>query len=223
MSVETAPAPGVATWNSTVVSRYEDALRRGLPLRVHDEAGAVVPFEVARWLRAPDAADETVLARCSGPTLDIGCGPGRFVRTLTARGVPALGIDVSAAAVDLARRGGIPVLRRSVFDPVPDTGSWAVALLVDGNIGIGADAPALLRRLRDLLVPGGHALIEVDPGHELGYFTATVRGPGGEAVATFRWARIGAAPLTALAEPLGFVLAERWSADGRHFVGLRRC
>ncbi len=221
MSVETLPAD--RTWEPAVLDRYEDALRRAAPLRVHDETGASLPFDVGRWLRAPDAADETLLARCTDPTLDVGCGPGRLVQALAARGVPALGIDVSAGAVSLARTRNTAVLHGSVFDPLPNEGGWAVVLLADGNIGIGGDAARLLGRVRDLLVPGGHALIEVDPGNEFGYFTATVRGPGGVAVGSFRWVRIGAAPLTALAAPLGFVAAERWSVHGRHFVELRRC
>lgn len=223
MSVETLSAPAIPAWSPAVVARYEEALRGGGPLKVHDETGAAVPFDVGRWLRAPDASDETVLARCRGRTLDIGCGPGRLVRALTRRGVPALGVDVSPAAIAIARRGGYPVLQGSVFDPLPGLGGWVTALLVDGNIGIGADAARLLGRVHDLLVPGGHVLIEVDAGHEFGYFTATVHDSGGAAVGSFPWVRIGAVPLAALAGPLGFALTEQWDADGRHFVGLRRC
>lgn len=211
------------TWEPAVLARYADALRRAAPLRVHDESGASVPFDIGRWLRGPDAADETVLARCGAPTLDIGCGPGRLVRALLARGISALGLDVSEAAVGIARRNGASVLRRCVFDDLPGEGRWQVALLMDGNIGIGGDASRLLARARELLAPGGVVLVEVEPGHAYGYFTAVVRGPDGQAVGSFPWIRIGAAPLTRLAQPLGFSLTDRWSSGGRHFVELRRC
>jgi SAM-dependent methyltransferase len=222
VSVDTLPVRDARTWDRAVLTRYDDALRRAVPLHVHDETGAALPFDVGRWLRAPDPDDETVLARCSEPTLDIGCGPGRLVRALLGRGVSALGIDVSPAAVSIARRSGASALRRSVFDPVPGEGRWAVALLVDGNIGIGGDAARLLSRVRDLLAPGGHVVVEVEPGHAHGHFVAIVRGPGGEPVGSFPWIRIGAAPLAALAEPLGFTLTEQWSSGRRHFVGLHR-
>lgn len=221
MSVDAVPT--ARCWEPALVSRYEEALRCAAPLQVHDETGAALPFDIARWLEGPDAADESLLARCTGPTIDVGCGPGRLVQALTARGIPALGVDVSGAAVSIARSTGAMVLRRSVFDHLPGAGRWRLALLADGNIGIGGDAARLLARLRELLAPGGRALVEVEPGRGIGHFTATLTGPEGEPVATFPWARIGAVSLIELAEPLGFVAAERWSVEERQFVALRRC
>lgn len=219
MSVDTA----VRCWGPALISRYEDALRSGTTLQVHDETGTALPFDTARWLDRPDTADESLLSRCTGPTIDVGCGPGRLVRALTARGVPSLGVDVSDGAVRIARSSGAMVLRRSIFDRLPGAGRWEVALLADGNIGIGGNTARLLVRLRELLAPDGHALVEVEPGHGVGHFTATVTGPGGETVATFPWARIGAAPLIDLAETIGFLAQEHWSVQERQFVALRRC
>ncbi len=210
-------------WEDSVIAHYEDALWGGTPLRVRDNAGATLPFDVARWMLEPDDADETLLVRCPGPTLDVGCGPGRLIAALAARGVPSLGVDVAGAAVAIARSCGAVALQRSVFDRVPGAGRWQVALLADGNIGIGGDAGRLLSRLRELLAPGGRALIEVDAGDEVEHFTATVTGPAGETVATFPWARIGGPALVRIAEPLGYTQDETWSAAGRQFVALRRC
>jgi SAM-dependent methyltransferase len=221
MSVDALPT--VRCWEPALVSRYEEALRSATALTVHDETGAALPFDTARWLERPDAGDESLLARCTGPTIDVGCGPGRLVQALTTRGIPALGVDVSGAAVALARSSGAMALRRSIFDRLPGAGRWKVVLLADGNIGIGGNASRLLVRLRELLAPGGHALVEVEAGHGAGHFTATVTGPAGETVATFPWVRIGAAPLTELAEPLGYVTVEHWSVQERQFVALRRC
>ena len=86
-----------------------------------------------------------MLARCEAPVLDVGCGPGRLVGALNARGVPALGIDISARAVEQARGRGAMALRRAVEQPVPAEGRWGTVLLADGNIGIGGDPAALLR------------------------------------------------------------------------------
>lgn len=227
MSAEPATC-GPAVWTPGAIATYEDALCGGRALRVCDETGAALPFDLGRWLRAPDAADETVLSRCTGPTLDVGCGPGRLVAALGARGIPALGVDVAAAAVAIARAGGAIALRRSVFDRLPGSGRWCAALLTDGNIGIGAHAGGLLSRLRELLAPGELALVEVDPAMDdimpgEQRVTATVRDAGGRALAQFPWLRIGAGAVVALAEPSGYRLEDQWEATGRQFVALQRC
>ena len=87
----------------------------------HDD-GELTNLPVRQWLGGRDADgqfDDAVVGLCSGPTIDLGCGPGRLVTELVRRGVPALGVDQSATAVGLARRSGAPVLRRDVFDTLP--------------------------------------------------------------------------------------------------------
>ena len=141
---------------------FQDALDSGdLWLR---GAGGRRRLPVERWRGQPSEADETLLQRCTGPTLDVGCGPGRLVAALTRRGVPALGIDIAPAAVRSAQLSGAIALRRSVFGRVPGSGRWPFALLADGNLGIGGDPAGLLRRVAALVrVPVGVVLVEVDP------------------------------------------------------------
>ncbi len=112
---------------------------------------------VRRWSRDADAVDLQLVDACTGPTLDVGCGPGRLTAALARRGTPALGIDVCAEAVSQARLRGAAALRRDVFDPVPGEGRWHWVLLADGNIGIEGrpGAPAL---------PGGRAGRAGGPG-----------------------------------------------------------
>ena len=145
---------------------YAAALaRRPEGLVARDRAGVTVELAAARWLAGAGLTDLRVLRRARGPVLDIGCGPGRHVRALADRGVAALGIDASPAAVRVARDRGTHVLHGSVFDIVPAMGGWRTALLLDGNIGIGGDPEALLRRLADLLMPDGAVLCECEaPG-----------------------------------------------------------
>lgn len=115
------------------------------------------------WIRAADDVDLAMVGLCAGPTLDIGCGPGRMTAALGAAGHLALGIDVVDAAVSLTRQRGASALRRDVFQRLPGEGRWHCALLADGNIGIGGDPVALLQRVRTLLAPGGRVVVEVDP------------------------------------------------------------
>src|SRR5271170_2626093 len=106
-----------------------------------------------------------MLDRCAGPTLDIGSGPGRLTLALAERGIPALGIDITAHEVGRAWSRGALVMLRDVFDRVPGTGRWATVLLADGNIGIGGDPAALLGRVAELLAPRGRAIVELEaPG-----------------------------------------------------------
>ncbi|MEV8019735.1 class I SAM-dependent methyltransferase [Streptomyces sp. NPDC086554] len=204
---------------------YADALRNGHgPLFLRRTDGWLLPLEVERWCAAADAADLSALRRCTGPVLDIGCGPGRLVAALTAIGHRALGIDISEAAVAHTRRIGGTALRRSVFDSLPDEGSWGTALLIDGNIGIGGDPGALLARTARLLAPGGLLIAEtapVDVDERVQVRVDDGRGldAAGE---TFPWARLGTPALLRHARPTALHLADQWTVGGRSFVALRR-
>ncbi|HEY2832538.1 MAG TPA: class I SAM-dependent methyltransferase [Sporichthyaceae bacterium] len=208
-------------WQPAVVDHYDRALWDELGMHVRERDGEALPFDVRRWLRTPDAADETVLARCHGPTLDIGCGPGRLVAALAVRGIPALGVDVAPAAIALTRSRGGLALRRSVFERMPGAGRWHCAVVADGNIGIGGDVGGLLTRIRELLAPGGRALIEVEPTDTDRRLEVEVTAPDGRAVGAFPWARIGAPALRRVALDCGFRQRSGWHCDGRHFVELR--
>ncbi|MGH3346947.1 MAG: class I SAM-dependent methyltransferase, partial [Nocardioides sp.] len=98
---------------------------------------------VGDWVRAADGADRLLLDRCIGPTLDVGCGPGRLSERLADLGHVVLGIDVVPEAVRQTISRGAIALRRNVFATLPGEGRWSTALLADGNIGIGGDPVTL--------------------------------------------------------------------------------
>ena len=125
---------------------YEHALAGRARPEIEHADGSRKPLPVDGWL-SESPGDKSLLDRCEGPTLDIGSGPGRLTVALAERGIPALGIDITPYAVDLARSSGALVMLRDVFDRVPGTGRWTTVLLADGNIGIGGDPAALLRRV----------------------------------------------------------------------------
>ncbi|RJQ69189.1 class I SAM-dependent methyltransferase [Pseudonocardiaceae bacterium YIM PH 21723] len=180
---------------------------------------------VHRWRQAADSTDEPLLA-CDGPTLDLGCGPGRLTAALSGRGVSALGVDSSPVAVTLTRERGGQALRRDLFDRLPGEGRWNFVVLADGNIGIGGDPVALLRRAYRLLAPGGSALVEVDrPGHGLHRAAARVRCTAWrhrEIGPWFPWARVGAEAIGLLAREAGFVPGELTRRGTRWFARLER-
>lgn len=195
------------------VAVYEDSLRTGAAVLVRSVDGTAVPLDVARWQGPARGADGTLLARVQGPALDVGCGPGRLVAALAARGIAALGIDIAPAAVGMTREAGGRALQLSVFDDVPEAGRWGCAVLADGNIGIGGDPVRLLRRTADLLAPGGRVLVELAPPRS-GARIDRVRleDSDGRVGAWFPWAHVAADALAPLARRAGLVVIEQWSA-----------
>ncbi len=140
------------------VEVYEAGLRaaeRGTATgwRVRYADGSATDLPLAAWTVGERPGDRSLLARCAGPTLDLGCGPGRLTALLAARGVPALGVDLAPHAVALCRDRGGTALRRDLFGRLPGEGRWRHLLLADGNVGIGGDPAALLRRCARLLHP----------------------------------------------------------------------
>ncbi|WP_381796012.1 methyltransferase domain-containing protein [Streptomyces niveus] len=217
-----------AAWST---DPYADALRAGRgPLFLRRTDGWLLPLDVERWCARADAADLSALHRCEGSVLDIGCGPGRLVAALAARGRRALGVDVSEAAVERTLRLGGTALRRSVFDPLPGEGRWGTVLLVDGNIGIGGDPAGLLRRAAGLLTHGGLIIAETAPVDidervrvrvDDGRRPPPADGPRATG-AHFPWARLGTPALLRYGRALGWQPVDQWEVAGRPFVALRR-
>lgn len=199
---------------------YEEALAGQARPEIEHADGTRTPLRVDDWLH-DRPGDTSLVERCHGATLDVGSGPGRLTVALAERGIPALGIDVTPYAVELARTAGALALLRDVFGHVPGTGRWMTVLLADGNIGIGGDPEALLRRVAELLTPLGQALVEVQPPGS-GLRREQVRlCHGGQVSPWFSWAYVGADQLAELAREAGLAMAETWTAHGRWFGVLR--
>ena len=177
---------------------------------------------LANW-QSLAPADEVLLSRCEGAVLDVGCGPGRLVESLAARGTAALGIDISHRAVARTAERGGSVLQRAVERRLPAEGRWGTVLLADGNIGIGGDPAVLLSRCHDLLMAGGVALVEADADDDADHrVSLTLHTADGRVSTPMPWATVGARALVHLASKVGFVAVEEWRVDGRVFIALRK-
>jgi SAM-dependent methyltransferase len=181
--------------------------------------GGTARLDVDRWRGAAAGEDSWLLERCHGATIDLGCGPGRLVEALAARGIETLGVDVAVEAVAQCVGRGVPALHADVFAPLPGEGTWAHALLADGNLGIGGDPAALLGRAACLVAPGGTVLVELDPA-EPGLWRGEARVRSRHAVTpSFPWACAGVAALPDLAAGAG-LRPSAYYRGMRHFVEL---
>lgn len=185
--------------------------------------GTATPLALGRWCGSLVDGDDGLLRRCAGATLDVGCGPGRLAAAAAWQGLPALGIDVSATAVRLARERGVSALRRSVFDHLPGEGRWRTVLLADGNVGIGGDPERLLTRLRSLLAPDGQVLCEFDPPHApTRAVRVSIEDPRGLRSTEFGWAHVSITDADSVAVAAGLSPTESWKEAGRWFCTLVR-
>jgi hypothetical protein len=169
---------------------------RGMPCTVVGLERDPVGLPVDDWTRPADADDLRLLDLCEGPTLDIGCGPGRLTAALAERGHVSLGIDV--------------------FDLLPGEGRWRTALLADGNVGIGGDPVALLRRIRMLLDPRGRVVVEVGPdgtGCRTEWAALVCEGARSR---PFRWSVVGVDAIDMVAERAGLSVSGTYAHGRRH-------
>lgn len=207
---------------TTFAAEPFDAALDGGDCRLELTDGRTVPLAVRRWHGAARGGDHWLIDHCHGPSIDLGCGPGRLVHALVGKGLIALGVDASPSANRRCSDRGVPAVQSDVFAPLPGEGRWEHAILADGNIGIGGDPAALLRRARRLLRPGGSVLVETEPfGQGLWRGLARID-PDGPPGSWFRWATAGLETVPALARSAGLVVRQRCRQDRRCFAELVR-
>jgi SAM-dependent methyltransferase len=209
---------------SDVIYRHVSA---GHPSWISDTSGVRRPLPIGRWLGGEAStdddlrADEAILELCTGPTMDVGCGPGRFTAALADRGVPALGVDISATAVAMTTARGGRALHGDVFDPMPGCGEWSHVLLADGNIGIGGNPFRVLRRARQLLHPEGLVIAEIE-ALPSGVCREYRRWETDRCVGRwFPWAHVGSDAASGLAHSAGLHLVSAMELSGRFIVAMR--
>lgn len=190
-----------------------DAALAGRCQRLVRADGVVLPLATQRWHDDAGGDDDWMIRRCVGPTLDLGCGPGRLVVALADLGVPVLGVDVSVQAVQRCLERGAAVLHRDAFERLPGEGRWAHVVLADGNIGIGGDPVFLLRRCRELIGAGGTIVVELEAGAGLwqgaAHLESTVTGETATPGPWFPWAVLGPSAVDEVAADAGLAVAAR--------------
>lgn len=187
---------------------------RGIPCYVVGLGDRAEELAVEHWSSEADEHDDAMLAHCEGPTVDLGCGPGRIGERLVQLGHSVLAVDVVPEAVRQTRERGVPTVLCDMFDVLPGEGEWQSVVLADGNIGIGGDPARLLARAADLLVPGGRIVVELlSPGTGAPTVEAVLECDGVRS-RPFPWARVDAAQIGGYADEAGLVVRIAAHAHG---------
>jgi SAM-dependent methyltransferase len=142
----------IAAVYDAVADRYAEAFWRELERK---------PFD-RRWL-------ERLAERATGlgPICDMGCGPGQIAAFLRGCGAEVIGIDLSAAMLDQARRlnPGLTFEQADMLDlrlpPASFGGVAAFYAIVNFDLDQVATAFGGFHRI---LVPGGYALVAFHVG-----------------------------------------------------------
>lgn len=103
--------------------------------------------------------------------LDLGCGTGANLRELGARGYSCVGVDQSSSFIEYARRAGgkdVEYVRERVEDfGCDDRFDLVYSMFMTLNYLPRAQLRPVLEKVRDLLLPGGHLVLEF--GHLLNF------------------------------------------------------
>ncbi len=210
-----------ATANSSFTEVFSSALR-GDSTTVRGIFSGDQTLPVHDWLRPASHSDRVLLGHCQGTSLDVGCGPGRMSAYLAECGHAVLAVDVVPEAVEQARRRGVAAIHRNVFEPIPGEGRWDSVLLADGNIGIGGDPEALLRRCVELLDTTGRVVVDLaGPGTGLQLHDVHLVSEGKRSM-DFPWAEVGPEAVAELAASAGLAIERVGDHHGRWFAVLTR-
>src|SRR5262249_10290309 len=98
-----------------------------------------------------------------GPVLDVGCGRGEFLRLLSAKGIPASGIEANPIAVAECRQEGLEVEETDALAALatPSRGSLGAVVAFQVVEHWSPDQVFLfLREARRALAPGGMLIAE---------------------------------------------------------------
>jgi SAM-dependent methyltransferase len=114
---------------------------------------------LAEWKRA----ELNALPHVVGRVLDVGCGAGKHALEFQRRGLPVVGIDVSALALSVCRARGVrEVHEMDAYDMRFDEGSFDCATMFTNNLSMGG-TPEGIRRLlsevRRVVKPSGRLVM----------------------------------------------------------------
>jgi SAM-dependent methyltransferase len=149
-----------AYWRGTkdaqlLIERDDGFIERNLPSLYF-----APPDELDEW-------DAWALERATGRVLDVGCGPGRHMAVLQARGFDVTGVDPSALLVGICHERGLVAVGGALPELPMDLGTFDTLLLLGNNLGLlgsREEAQEVLAGLAAVASPAAQILATtVDP------------------------------------------------------------
>jgi SAM-dependent methyltransferase len=177
-----------------------------------------------------------------GPLLDVGCGNGRHLELAAQRGIPGIGVDVSAELLRIARGrlgDGADLILADASDlPVVDASvGGAMTIAVLHHIRSEEMRRGAASELHRVLVPGGRLLVSTwalddptiaeragarsEPGGEDGDLLVPWRAPGGPKVDRYYHA-LTLDGLTGLIRDAGLEVIVSTDREANHVVEAKR-
>jgi SAM-dependent methyltransferase len=150
------------TEEANVLAASYDRIAEEYARRIYDEL-AHKPFDRALLNYTVESVGTT------GTVADIGCGPGHVGRYLWDRGVPTVGIDLSAQMVRLATElnPGMTFHQGTMLDLSAYRDAWAGIVAFYSIIHIPLqELPQVFREFRAALIPGGLLLLAFHLGEQ---------------------------------------------------------
>ncbi len=131
----------------------------------HDAASRRLPIidEHVDWIH------RQVLGAKPASILDLGCGPGLYMDRLTRLGHTCLGIDISPASIEYARREHAGTYRLGSIVTEDYGSGYDLVMLVYGELNAFApeDVKTIVGKAHAALKPGGKLLLEVSHAEAL--------------------------------------------------------
>ncbi len=182
------PLTNVALDNSPVLGdAFGVALQdqfAGLPgVVTYERDDGFVQADPMNYISDWNERDSWAVARVVGRVLDVGAGAGRVCLRLAETGADVVALDVSAGAVDVCRRRGLPQVFHGTIDDLPPTDRFDTFLVLGNNLGlIGSpekaqgffDAIAMRLRPGGRIVGGCLDPYQTDHPDHLAYHKANV-------------------------------------------------
>jgi SAM-dependent methyltransferase len=138
MSLENAPVVGDAFGLALL-----DQLAGRPGAVIYERDDGFVQVDGMNYISDWNDRDSWAVARAVGRVLDVGAGAGRVCLRLAESGVDAVALDVSAGAVDVCRRRGLPDVFHGTIDDLPVTERFDTFIVLGNNLGlIGSPAKA---------------------------------------------------------------------------------
>lgn len=216
-----------------------------LSVEIEHSTLPAMPQPLEWWRRTPGVSDPIDTGALDwvrgGYVIDAGCGTGRHLEILARRGVRGHGVEVSSAAVSLAKAAGASCVRADVFSYEPPHTVDAV-IAIGGNAGMAGtlDAlPGFLLRLSSWLNENGRIVLtcsdwsRLPPERLNGHGAPSRAYPGDvrmrfrlddEVGAWFPWLLVDAETLEHVCSSVGLRIVEReaWLGGAVHGALIER-